>query len=145
MFSCLLHVFFCLVFTELLYSFRLCYYIWPPLLMQTWHGVDFVCFICTQDSHHVTTTPTNQVMMKGATTTTTSTHTHILYYLALQWDFFIVSFFLFISNIPILLIKLLWVLLWLIFPLGLDWNFYASHSQWCKEAPSFQARNFGSS
>ena len=48
-----------------------------PLLTQTWHGIGFICFICTQDCHHVTTTATNQAMMKGTTTTTTTTHTHI--------------------------------------------------------------------
>ena len=50
-----------------------------PLLVQTWHGIDFISFICTWDSHHITTTATNQEMMKGAATTTTTTpgHTHI--------------------------------------------------------------------
>ena len=52
------------IFTKQLYSFRLHYYTWPPPLMQTWHGVDFVCFICTQNSHHITVTATNRVMTK---------------------------------------------------------------------------------
>ena len=52
------------IFTKQLYSFRLHYYTWPPLLTQTWHGVNFVCFICTRNSHHITATSTNRVMTK---------------------------------------------------------------------------------
>ena len=47
-----------------------------PLLVQTRHGVGFVCFICTQDSRHVTATATKQAMTKGTATTTTTTHIH---------------------------------------------------------------------
>ena len=34
-------------------------------------GLNFFLFICTQNCCHVTTTATNQVMLKGAATTTT--------------------------------------------------------------------------
>ena len=47
-----------------------------PLLVQTRHRVGFVCFICTQDSCHVTATATKQAMTKGAATTTPTTHIH---------------------------------------------------------------------
>ena len=48
--SMFFYIFF-LVFTEWLYTFRLCSYTWPP-----------TCTNVTWDSHHDTTTGTNQMM-----------------------------------------------------------------------------------
>ena len=72
----LLHVFF-LSYRLLLNNYILLNYVTThdhPLLVQTWHGVGFVCFICTQDSRHVTATATRQAMTKGTAITTPTTH-----------------------------------------------------------------------
>ena len=79
------------VFLSLLNNYILLDYVTThgqPLLMQTWYGVDFACFICTWDSRHLTTTATNQAMMKGAATTTQTTHIcHIISSVCFFWPF----------------------------------------------------------